>query len=64
MEKNYNAKVIEKKIIEFNLKASNKKEALRQVTDLINNSIILDHKDVKKVINKEIKIKRNRKQKI
>lgn len=64
MKKYYKAKVIETKITEFNVKASNKKDALRQVTDLINNSIILDHKDVKKVINKEIKIKRNRKQKI
>lgn len=64
MKKFYKAKVIETKITEFNVKASNKKDALRQVTDLINNSIILDHKDVKKVINKEIKIKRNRNQKI
>ena len=40
MRKFYKAKVIETKITEFNVKASNKKDALRQVTDLINNSIM------------------------
>ena len=64
MKKNYNAKIIETKITEFNLKANNKKDALEQVTDLINNSIILEHKDVKKVTNREIRIKRNRRDKI
>ena len=64
MKKNYNAKIIETKITEFNLKANNKKDALDQVTDLINNSIILEHKDVKKVTNREIRIKRNRRDKI
>lgn len=61
MKKNYKALVIETKIIEFNLTATNKKDALRQVTDLVNNSIILEHKDVKKITKKEIKIKKNRK---
>ena len=56
MKKNYKALVIETKIIEFNLTATNKKDALRQVTDLVNNSIILEHKDVKKITKKEIKI--------
>lgn len=61
MKKNYKALVIETKTIEFNLTATNKKDALRQVTDLVNNSIILEHKDVKKITKKEIKIKKNRK---
>lgn len=64
MKKNYNAKIIETKITQFNLKANNKKDALDQVTDLINNSIILEHKDVKKVTNREIRIKRTRRDKI
>lgn len=64
MNKKYTAKIIETKITEFNLKANNKNEALEQVTDLINNSIILEHKDVKKIVNRKIRIKRNRRDKI
>lgn len=63
MKKNYKALVIETKTIEFNLTATNKKDALRQVTELVNNSIILEHKDVKKITKKEIKIKKQKNKK-